>query len=864
MLRHARHLLEYVFHRRRLEEELDEELRSSLEMTVEQFISRGMTPAEARRAAGMDFEGMEQVKEQVRDALAGSVLRTFLHDLQYAWRGLLRRRSFAAIALITLSLGIGVNSAVFSVFHAVLMRPLPYEHPERLVLVWANLKSRGVSSISGELLREIENRQRSLSDIGGVWVTPPVTFPGDPPEQVKAALVTSNFFDVLGVHAAKGRTFVNGDAGQPQFIVANAFYERRFAGKPDTADSPIGVLPENFQLHFAPEANVPGDVQVFQTWEPGFYQARNYIIRTVGRLKAGGSILQAQEDFDRIAAEIRSERGEFGREDLYFRVTGMQDDAFRDVRPALTALFAGGAFVLLICCVNVTSLLLARAADRRKEIALRLALGASRGRIVRLLLAEAALLSLIGGASGAAVGAAVFRGLLAIRPERLARIAEPGFLWSALAFSAAAAVVAMTIFAVAPVLQNFHLHPLESLRTKGYGWLDRLHRRAGRLLVVGEMTLAFVLVTAAGLTARTLSNIEHVRPGFDPPQLLAFQLPGMSGIRLTEWEARFMALPGVEAGGAISHLPFDTTVGNWYGEYRVRIGDRVSIFTADSRAVTRGYLSAMGVRLIEGRYFDSRDHSGAPYVVIVDESLAQSTWPGESALGKTIEAEHMTTTGNPFQLVPSLVIGVVEHVQTHSLTRKVRGQIYSPFEQNTRDGFPQTFVLRTSVPPLSLVPSIRALLPRNPPVAMDKVRPMTDYLDREIAPAGFTAVLGAIFGGLALILAATGIYGVLNYQVSRRLPEMGIRMALGATTRDLLALILREGAALAVTGILVGMVATYFAAQALGALLYQVSPRDPWSYLLALLLLPAAALLACWRPAARAASANPTEMMKQE
>lgn len=864
MVRRLGHFFQSLFRRRRLEDDLDEELLSSFETMVEQFVARGMSPADARRAARLEFEGLEQVKEHVRDTLVGSGLRTFFQDIRYGWRGLYRRRSFAVIALITLSLGIGVNTAVFSIFYAVLMRPLPYRQPEDLILIWSTVNSRGKGAISGRILRQIEERQRSMSAIGGIWVTPPRTFPGDPPEQVKAALVTTNFFDVLGVQAAQGRTFTKDDAGLPRFIVADAFYQRRFTNSRETTNTPIGVLPTDFQLHFAPEANVPRDVQLFQTWGPGFHESGNYIIRVVARLNSGITIAQAQQDFDRIAAEIRSEFSEFGREDLRFQLAGMQSDAFRDVRPALTALFAGGAFVLLICCVNVTSLLLARAADRRREIALRLALGASRGRILRLLLAEATVLSLIGAVAGAALGAAVFRALLAIRPERLDRIAEPGFLSPVLAFSIAASVAALMVFAVVPAFQSFYLRPMEALRRKSYGGLDLLHRKAGRILVVGEIALGFVLVTAAALTARTLSNIERVRPGFEPRQLLAFQLPGMPGTLLTEWEQKFAALPGVEGAGAISHLPFDTTVGNWYGEYRVRTEGRVSSFTADSRAVTVGYLPTMGVRLLEGRYFDSRDHSGAPYVVIVDETLAQSTWPGESAIGKTIEAEHMTPNGSPFELVPSTVIGVLEHVQTHSLIQKIRGQIYSPFEQNTRDGYPQTFVLRTSVPPLSLVPAVRALLPRDQPVAMDKVQPMTGYIDREIAPAGFTAVLGAIFGGLALVLAGTGIYGVLNYQVSRRLPEMGIRMAVGATTRDVLALILREGAALAASGVFFGVIAAYFAARGLGALLYQVSASDPWSYVFALLLLPAAALLGCWRPASRAAAASPAEIIKEQ
>jgi putative ABC transport system permease protein len=799
---------------------------------------------------------------------------TFLHDLRYAWRGLCRQPSFTMIALVTLALGIGVNTAVFSVFYAVLMRPLPYRDPGRVVVIWANFKTRGTAqvSVSGEIFREIEQRQRSMAAVSGIWVTPPRTFSGDPPVQVKSAFVTTNFFDVLGVGAAMGRTFARADGGGPFLIFADAFWRRRFGadagliGKGlDGSDTLVGVLPADFQLHFAPEANVPGDVQVFQAWGPDFYSERNYIVRLVARLAPDMTMDGAQQDFDRVAKEIRAESTEFAREDLHFRVTGMQADAFRDVRPGLTALFAGGAFVLLICCVNVTGLLLARGSDRRREIAVRLAIGASRGRIVSQLLAEAAVLGAAGGLAGAAAGWAVFRGLLAIRPERLARIEEPHLLWSLMAYTALASFAATFLVAVIPAIQGVRVSYMEAIRARGQGWSSRTQRSVGRVLVIGEIALGFVLVTGAVLAARTLFNVEQVRPGFEPRNTLAFQLPGMPPAQLTEWETRFAAIAGVEAAGAISHLPFDTTLPNWFGEYRVRFGARVESDTADSRAVTPGYLPAMGARLLEGRHFSPQDHADAPNVVIVDEMLARSTWPGESALGKRIDAQHMTRRGTPFEFVDSVVVGVVEHVHSHSLIREVRPQVYSPFAQNFRDYFPQTFVLRTSVPPDSLVPAVRtALRQRNPQLAMDKVQPMTAYVDREIAPTGFVAVLAAIFGGLALLLAATGIYGMLNYQVSRRMPEMGTRMAVGATAGDVLALVLREGLVLAAAGIVLGLVVARGAAQGFGSLLFGVSASDPVSFGVALLLLPSAALLGCWRPARRAAGANPAELIRAE
>ncbi|MBZ5596094.1 MAG: ABC transporter permease [Acidobacteriia bacterium] len=884
MFRRLGHLFEYFFRRRSLEDDLDEELRSSFEMVVDRFVARGIPLAEARRRARLEFEGLEQVKERVRDGLAGSALRAWLEDMRYAWRGLRRRPSFAIISLVTLALGIGVNAAIFSVFYAVLLRPLPYGRPEQLGLILSTLRAAGTARapVSGTILSEVVRRNRSLAGVAGMWVGTG-TFTGENPELVRVAQVTPNFFDVMGVSAARGRTFIKEEeaGGRPAIVLSDGFFRRRFAanasligtGLPmrEAATTLVGVLPPEFQLHFAPDAHVPADVQAFIPFPYDIYDTPRdlYFLRLVARLKPGVSITQAQRDLDRVAAEIRGAFTEYSAENLHFTLTGMQSDAVRDIRPALTALFAGAAFLLLICCVNVTSLLLARASDRRKEIALRLAIGASRGRIVRQLLAEGGVLCMLGGAAGLAVGWAGFRGLLAIRPERLARIGDAGLNWPVVAFSVAVSLGAAVVFGLAPAIESFRLDLTESLRAGGRGWIGRLHRRAGGALVIGEITIAFVLVTGAALTARTLSKIEQVRPGFEPRHRLTFQIaygrplnPAVQLKSISDWEAQLAALPGVERVGATSHLPLDDFP-NWYSPYRPKgvTENPTSTRIADHRCVTPGYFAAMGTRLLEGRSFDPQDRAGGRPVLIVDELLARSTWPGQSAIGKIIEAEHVKDWG--FAPVPSVVVGVVEHVRNHSLTQQVRGEIYIPFEQSPRS--PLSYVLRTRVEPLSLVPAIREMLHRrDPDLAMAKVRPMTEYVAREIAPASFTAVLAAIFSALALVLAAAGIYGVLNYQVSRRLPEMGIRMALGAGARDVFRLVLGEGLRLAAAGALLGAAAALIAAQWLGTLVYGVSPRDPLSYALAVLLLPAVALLGCWRPAWRAAAADPAQTIREE
>jgi putative ABC transport system permease protein len=867
MFRRLRYFYEYLLRRRRFEDELDEELRSSFDLVVDRFVAQGMSLPEARRAAQIEFEGMEHVKENVRDQMAGSGLSAFLQDVRYGWRALRRYKSFAWVSLVTLALGIGVNTAIFSVFYGVLLHPLPYDHPERLVRIWAPFRNaRG--PLSGPMFAELERRNRSFASIAGIWVVEPRTFIGDNPEQLKTVRVTTNFFDVLGVHPAQGRAFSKEDGGSRSVMLTDGVFRRRFAANPeligkglptqDGVSGLLGVLPREFRLQFAPDVNIPSDLEVFDSFGPNLTRMGGRFLRIVGRLRPGVTLADAQHDLERLAVEIRTDLS-LPDTNFQLKLAGLQADAFGDVEPALKALFAGAAFVLLICFVNVSSLLLARAGDRRKEIALRLSLGASRGRILRQLFAEGLLLCVLGGAGGVAIGWAGFQGLLAIRPERLARIADARLSWPVVAFAAAASLTAAILFALVPAFESFRLDLMTTLRASGRGWLGRVHRRAGGCLVVGEVALGFVLVTAAALMAQTLARIQQVRPGFEPRQLLTFQLPvGYSPAdrrAVTGWEEELATIPGVERVGAISHLPLDGDLPNWFGPYRPEgsTEKETAAFITDYRSITPGYLAAMGARLIEGRYFDHQDRENGRQVLIIDEYVARSTWPGQSAIGRTIG----------IQGTDRVVVGLVEHVRNHSLTDDVRGVVYMPLEQSPRS--PLTFVLRTSTDPLSVVTAVRQKLrQRHPDAAIGKIRPMTGYVDRAIAPSGFTAALAAIFGSLALLLAATGIYGVFNYQISRRLPEMGIRMAMGARAGDVLRLVLREGFTLIAVGVLIGAVGALVAARWLSGLVYGVSARDPLSYGFALLVLPAAGLLGCWHPAARAAAANPAGIIRDE
>jgi predicted permease len=866
-------LLRLLFHKQRLEDALDEEVRNCFELLVDRYRAQGMSASEARRAARIEFEGTEQVKEQVRDARIGAGVESIIQDLRYAARTLARTPGFTAVAVLTLALGFGVNTAIFSVVHAVLLRPLPYAEPDRLALIWSDFHKTGATRApaSGPLVREIEQRTRLLQDVAGIWVGSG-TFTGeDNPEQVKVASVTSNFLAMLGVRPALGRVFSPEEkAWRPEIVISYGLWQRHFGGDPNivgkkvafqsASSTVLGVMPEGFQLHFPADSNVPAVADAFTLFgDVGRLPRTLYYIRILARMKPGVTPEQAQQDLNQAAAQIRGAYTEFSAENVEFKLTPLQLDATREVRPALLALFAGAGLVLLICCVNAANLLLARAAGRRKEIAVRASLGASQGRIVRQLLVEGLVLCAISGAVGVVLAWAALKALVRLQPEYLARTGHAGLNLAVLAFTAAVALLSVLLIALAPAIETLKWDLIQSLRDGSRLAQGGARRGARAALIVCEVTLGFVLLVGAGLMIRTFEKIQHVRPGFEPQRLLTFEidLPG-SRYRndvarsqfVRDWEAQLAALPGVDSVGAISHLPLDDYP-NWYSPYRPEgvSENQGAAMLADYRCVTAGYLRAMGTRLIEGRFFDGSDRPNTRTVVIVDEVLARATWPGQSAVGKRIVAEHMSS--GPLLPGPSEVIGVVQHIRNHSLSKELRGEIYIPYEQSARTHL--SYVLRTRIEPLTLADPVR-----------DLFRPMTNYVERAQSPARFTAVLAAIFGALALVLAAIGIYGVVHYSVSRRTHEMGVRMALGAGARDVVALVMREGLVLTAIGMALGLAGALAVSRSLQGLVYGISTLDPLTYAAALAVIPAAALIGCWRPARRAARANPLDTIRTE
>jgi putative ABC transport system permease protein len=880
----ARNFFGLLLRKQKMEDQLDAELQSYLAMLTDRHLERGLPFEEAKRAAQIDLEGLEQVKEQVREVRVGATFESWLQDIRYAVRSLRKSPGFTAVAVLTLALGLGVNTAIFSVFYAVLLRPLPYDQPEQLVLIWTDLEKTAASSapMSGPLLGELHHRLHFFQDVAGIWVGNG-TFTGDAtPEQVKVAFVTETFPTLLGIRPTVGRVFTpeEASANRTVMLLSYGLWQRRFGGDPaivgkgvsfgGAAATVVGVLPRDFKLYFPADSNVPSEVGAIMPFQNDIYKGPRtlHFLRVLARLKPGVTAAQAQTDIDAAAAQIRQAYSEFAAENLKFALLPLHGDAVRDVRPALTALFAGAGFVLLICCVNVANLLLARAGDRSKEIAVRSAIGATQGRILRQLLIEGLVLCTIASAAGVAFGWIGLRALLSIRPDYLARMPDVGLNWTVLFFVAAISLGAVLLFGLAPSLASAKADLNQTLREAGRTSQAPAGRGLRSTLIAGEVMLGFVLMIGAGLMIRTLAKIHEVRPGFEPRNLLTFEID-ISGYRRVarlsfakEWEAQVASLPGVDAVGAVSHLPLDDYP-NWYSPYRLEgmTEDQAAGLIADYRAITPGYFRAMDTKLLSGRFFDEQDRANGRQVVLADDMLARSAWPNQSALGKKIESEHFTTQG--IRPVWAEVVGVVEHIRNHSLSQERRGEIYIPLEQSPREHL--SFAVRTHIEPLALVDTIRQELhKRDQGLALSKVRPMTMYVERATAPARFTAVLAGAFAGLALLLAAVGIYGVISYSVSRRMHEMGVRMALGASFSDVLRLVMGEGLVLTLGGMLLGAIAAFAGARYLRALIYGISYTDPLTYGVAAIVIAAAALIGCWWPASRAASANPVDAIRAE
>jgi len=831
-------------------------------------------------------------------------MRTLWQDLRYGARMLLKKPGFTVIAVITLALGIGANTAIFSVVNAVLLRPLPYPEPERLMMINTADLARGVTNWGINLpdFREWRARNRSFEAMAAFSVDNYNISGNEEPERVAGAVASADFFRTMGVNPAQGRAFLNEEEqyGKHRVVVlSDGLWRRRFGAQTRLEGQTIklngevftviGVAPRGFQF---PYQNV-------MFWAPlavaggSEYNTRgSYWLNVVGRLKKGVTAAQSQSDIAGIQRRI--EEGSISFTSIGVNVAPLHETTVGNARRALLVLLGAVLFVLLIGCVNVANLLLARASARRREIAVRMALGAARGRLVRQLLTESLLLGLLGGAVGLLLALWGVDALLGLDPN-LPRLGEIRVDSAALAFTFALTLVTSLVFGLAPALQSTRDDFNESLKEGGRGAREGARgRRLRNALVVAEIALALVLLVSAGLMINSLLRLLRVDPGFRTDDILTMQIslpqdkypddrPDLTlGFyrRLVESVA---SLPGVESAGLTSALPL--TNSGWSRLFSIE-GRRApksleEVPLMQFRQTSGDYFNTLAIPLIKGRYLSLGDTRDALPVAVINESLARLYFPNEDPIGKRV------WLGPPEELIPSelippgmdvkgfqftrwTIVGVVKDVLHNGLNRQGQPEIFMPNEQNGNNKIPDAarsmyLAVRTTTDPLSLTAAVRRQV-----FEIDKEQPVADVatMERLLATSHsqsrLSALLLAIFGAVALILAAVGVYGVMSYAVTERIHEIGVRMALGAARRDVLWLVISRGMSLAGAGALIGLAGALALTRLMKTLLFSVSATDPMTFAVVAILLAVVALLACWVPARRATKVDPMIALRCE
>ena len=873
------HRLRGVVLRDRLEREMQEEIRAHLDMQTEDYIRQGMSPAEARRMALRQFGGVEQVKEQYRDRRGLPVVETTLQDVRYAWRVLLKSPGFTAVAVVTLALGIGASTAIFSAVYPILFEPLPYPQAGRITTVWDFRPDGERLDVAFGTYRELAERNRVFDSVAVMkpW-QPTLTGPTEP-ERLDGQRVSADYFRVLGVAPALGRDFVTSDDqvnGPAVVILGDALWRRRFGGDPgiigqqvrldDNSCTIIGVMPAGFENVLSPSAEI---------WTPLQYDASlpiqgrewGHHLRMVGRLRPGLKTDQEREELNQIAAAPLPEfaRPPWAALRRGFIVSSLQNDITGNVKPVLIAVIGAVLLVLLIACVNVTNLLLARGAQRRGEFAVRAALGAGRTRLIRQLLTESLLLALIGGAFGMVVAQAGTGALVALSPPGLPRVNAIHVDAAVFAFAFIATTIVGLVVGLIPALHVARGGLSEGLQQSSKRAAGG-HQLTRRTLVVAEVALAIVLLVSAGLLLRSLQRLFAEAPGFDSSHLLTMQVQ-TAGHRFDDdnvthqfFEQALEAVrhvPGVNAAAFTSQLPLSGDR-ETYGVHFESNPAPDEDHSAFLYTVTPDYLTTMGIPLRRGRLLDAHDIAGGPVAVLVNESFARRKFPDQDAVGQHLRI-------GPNEGPWATVVGVVGDVKQTSLALGPAEAAYITTAQWRYADRAMWLVVRASGDAAALAHDIRSTVwsvDKDQPVL--RVATMDARVRASAAERRFALILFEAFGLVALALAATGIYGVLSGSVTERAREIGVRLALGASRGNILALIIKQGMTLVALGVVIGLGGAAAATQALASLLFGVSRLDPLTHLCVVALLAGVSGLACWVPAWRAARVDPAVTLRAE
>jgi putative ABC transport system permease protein len=813
----------------------------------------------------------------------------FVQDVRYALRGLRRTPGFATAAILTLALGMGATTAIFSVIRAVLLSPLPYAEPERRVMVWSRWKDFEKTWVADG---EVMDYRRLVPSLEGVaaWESGEANLTGDgEPIRVGSSGVTANAFETLGAQPLLGRTFTDAEdrpGGPPVVILGYGLWQNRYGGDPHVLDRSIeldgvarrvvGVMPRGFALptDFTVDANEPSQLWIPVQFDPSELSHGNHGYYAAATLVRGTSAQRATAELKTLTANL-TRQGTYPPEMRFEAFAVPVEEEIRGpARQALLLVFGAVAFLLLMACAKVANLLLARAEARQREISVRAAIGAGKARLVRQLLTESFVLAALGGLLGLAFAWVGVRLIAAHGAAGLPALAPIGLEPRMLVFAAGLAILTTFLFGLAPAVRMLRLNLSESLRDGAQSASAGLGRQSLRgALASAQMALAVLLLLCAGLMLRSLNALMHVDLGFEPEHVLTLQLrpPEASYKKPAEVVAlyrslleRVRGLPGVKGAGIVRSLPLAASIGDWGLEVEGYVSTPGRHPKGDWQVLSDGALEALGERLLRGRGLTPADREDSLPVVLVNETLAATYWPGQDPLGRRIR---MGSNGQRPWLT---VVGVVRNVRHNGVTAVIKEKFYVPYAQfpAARSGGAarnMTLVARSGGDPLALVSSIRGEVRRlDPNLPIASVRPMTDVVDTSLATPRLTGSLLTIFAGLSLLLAAVGVSGVLSYLVSRRRREIGIRMALGASRGRVLGLVLGRGLWTAGVGIAVGLVGAVFATRLLEGLLYGVGPRDPATFAAVTLLLLGISVAASAFPAMRAARVDPLEALRSE
>jgi predicted permease len=857
--------------------ELKQEMDAHLQFLIDENLDRGMSPDEARTAAQREFGNMTAVQERSYQSWQFPGFESLLHDIRYALRGMMKRPALPLLVILTLGVGVGANTAIFSFVNAVLLRPLPYPAADRLAILWSGLGYSGRAPFSSFEVFHLQQRSTQFDQIAGIWVTNGA-LPGDgPAEQVKVADVTSNFLPLLCTRPALGRFFGPEDDLEnvpSTIILTHGVWARRFGSDPSILgrsirygnhrSTVIGVLPAEFRLIFPDDASVPPNVEVFESMPVGPWRPDGpAFLHVIGRLSSRATLATAQSEMNAAAAQINKLGGRASLANFTVSVFPFQADTVREVRPTLLCLFAGVGLVLLIACANIANLLMARARRRLRETTIRAALGASRIRLARQLLTENLLLGAFGGVAALASGYVAIHAILAARPPSFANFDRVPLDIRVLGFTFGVALGVSILFGLAPVFSVRRIDLTHDLKNSGLR-SSGSHRSWTGALVSAEVALAFVLLTSTGLLMRTFINILHTDPGFGAGNVFTLRtsVPGYAPLHLIQ--QKLGALPGIQYASAISHLPLDDA-GNWY-DYYYREGASVAEQTsvmADHRSTLPGYFAAIGATLLEGRDFTDGDDAQHEHVAIIDDVLAHQLWPGQSAIGQRINLSDSPQGFYQFQRDWAIIVGVVHHVQYHSLTAIVRPQIYVPYPLAPRPSM--SFVLHTSGVEAGLATAVRSTIDSvSRDIPTTHVEAMQVLVDRARSESRFASLLATLLSLIALVLAASGIYGVLSYSVAMRTTEIGIRMAIGEPRAQVLRMILFDGFVCIIPGLLAGFLLCLAVTPLLAHLLYGVQPTNLANYTVMLAGVLIMGAFAAFLPAFRAMNIDPLTALRYE